>query len=264
VDLKLQSKMKGLVALLVLLAGTALGGCITTTEGGFTEKASAEKAFEERISLARQYVGKGDWEDAKRNLQIAYKMDPDNYEVHEVFALVYQSTGEYELAEEHFKSSIKIHPACSRCRNNYAAFLYSRGEYEEAESQLEEVIKDTLYSARPRAFQNLGMCRLQLVDRPGAEEAFERALAMNRTNQLALIELAHLRYEAGDYATAAIYYQTWQTVVGQQSARGLLLGIRLAQSTGDRDAEASFVLALGSRYPASPEYKDYLEAAQGD
>ena len=71
-----------------------------------------------------------------------------------------------------------------------------------------------------------------------------RALAMDRTNAIALLETAQLRFEAGDYANAERYYGTYRSVVRQQSARGLWLGIRLAQATGDRDAEGSYALAL--------------------
>ena len=73
------------MALLVLLAG-----CITTTEGGFTEDASPEKALDQRVELARQYIGEGNWEAAKRNLKLAYEIDPNNAHVYEAFALVYQ------------------------------------------------------------------------------------------------------------------------------------------------------------------------------
>lgn len=245
----------------VALAFTMLlGGCITTTEGGFTEKADPAEALELRVELARKYIGDGDWENAKRNLQTAYDMDPKNAEVHEAFALVYQSTGEFEMAEESYRDAIRLNRKFSRARNNYAAFLYSRERYEEAEEQLEYVVKDTLYPARPQAFVNLGLCREQLFDAQGAEEAFQRALTMDRGNRIALLELAQLRFDAGDYATSGRYYATYRNVVRQQSARGLWLGIRLARETGDPDAEASYALALSSLYPNSAEYAAYKRA----
>jgi type IV pilus assembly protein PilF len=177
--------------------------------------------------------------------------------VHEAFALVYQSTGEFELAEESFETAIRLDKNFSRARNNYAALLYSQGRYEDAEKQLEIVVADTLYKGRPRAFVNLGLCRAQNFDPVGAEEAFRRALTMDRTNSIALLELAHLRYDAGDYTTAARYYGTYRTVVKQQSARGLWLGIRLARQAGDRNAEGSYALALANLYPESAEYQSY-------
>jgi type IV pilus assembly protein PilF len=262
--LKRQSSMRKLISPLLLLACALLPGCITTTESVFTEDASPQKALEQRVALARQYIGEGNWEGAKRNLQLAIAIDDNNAEVYEAFALVYQSTGEYELAEENFKKALNLDKKLSRCRNNYAAFLFSQGRYEEAERQLDIVVQDTLYTGRPNAFVNLGLCRLKLFDTQGAEEAFIRALAMDRTNQIALLEVARIRYEAQDYPTANKYYGTYRSAVRQQSAAGLLLGIQLAVIAGDRDSEASYALALRNLYPDSAEYQAYKRSSQSD
>ena len=255
---------KSVLALVLVMVTAALGACISTTESVFTDEPDPKKALDERVALARQYIGEGNWENAKRNLQLAYNIDPNNAQVHEAFALVYQSTGEYELAEENFKKAIKIDRKFSRCRNNYAAFLFSQERYKEAEKQLDYVVQDTLYSARPLAFVNLGLCRQKLFDPQGAEEAFVRALAMDRTNRIALLEVAHIRFDAGDYKSASQYYDTYKRVARQQSARGLWLGIRLAQATGDIDAEGSYILALSNRYPDSDEYQAYQRTRQSD
>jgi type IV pilus assembly protein PilF len=245
------------VALAVAVLVAVLSGCVSTTTGGFTATASPEEALEKRVQLARQYIGERNWDDAKRNLQMAQKIDANNADVHEAFALVYQSTGEHELALENFKRAIRLDRKCSRCRNNYAAYLYSRGDYAEAVEQLEEVVDDTLYPARSRAFINLGLARLKIDDAPGAEEAFERALAMERLNSIALLELAQLRFDAADWSGANKYYDTYKLAVRQQSARALWLGVRLARQSGDRDAEASYGLALRNLYPQSEEYRAY-------
>ena len=248
---------KGLRILVTLAVTVVLTACITTTDSVFTEKADPAKALERRVELARKYIGEGNWDDAKRNLKLAYEMDPNNAEVHEAFALVYQSTGEFELAEQSYKTAIRLDKNFSRARNNYATFLYSQQRYDEAASQLEYVVQDSLYKARPRAFVNLGLCRLQLFDSQGAEEAFRRALTMDRTNAIALLELAQLRFDAGDFRSAQSYYDTYRTVVRQQSARGLWLGIRIARENDDRDAEGSYALALANLYPKSVEYDAY-------
>lgn len=251
---------KGFRFTAVLAALLFLSACISTTDSVFTEKADPEKALERRVELARKYIGDRNWEDAKRNLRMAYDIDPNNAEVHEAFALVYQSTGEYELAEQSYNTALKLDKNFSRARNNYATFLYSQGRYKEAEKQLVMVTQDTLYSGRPRAFINLGLCRVQLFDSQGAEEAFRRALTMDRTNSIALLELAHLRFDAEDFENSQRYYDTYRTVVRQQSARGLWLGVRLARETGDRDAQSSYALALSNLYPDSPEYQAYKRA----
>ena len=248
-------------ACILFAFGLLMSGCVSTTTGGFAAKASPEEALEKRVALAREYIGKGLWEDAKRNLKMAQKIDGENSDVYEALALVYQSTGEYELAEESFKKAIRMDSGLSRARNNYAAFLaaylYSRGEFAAAVKQLEVVVEDALYPARPRAFTNLGLARLKVDDIAGAEEAFERAVAMERLNSFALLELAHLRFNAGDWARAKYYHDTYKLSVRQQSARALWLGIRIARQLDDRDAEASYGLALSNLYPQSEEYRAY-------
>lgn len=241
-----------------------LSACITERESVFTEPASPEKEMEKRVSLARQYIGQGNWEDAKRNLQVAVNLNPKNPEVYEAFALVYQSTGEFELAEENFKRAISLDKSFSRARNNYAAFLYGQERYREAEAQLTEVVKDSLYSARPQAFLNLGLSRLKLFDERGAEEAFLRTLSMQPNNSTSLLEVAQLRLEAGDSRNATLYYDKYRSLVTQQSSRGLWLGVRLAREVGDSDAESSHALALRSLYPESPEYEAYRRSTNTD
>lgn len=231
-----------------------LAGCVTTKETVFTNPPSPEEAVRQRVQLARNYIGDGNWDDAKRNLKLAVEMDERNAEIYEAFALIYQSTGEYELAEQNYRRAIALDRDFSRARNNYAAFLFARERFAAAEAQLERVVKDTLYEARPRAYINLGLCRVALDKRQLAEEAFTRALTMDRGNRIALLELAQLRFAAGDYAGAGDYYTAYRAGVRRQSARALWLGVRLARATGDRDAEASYGLALRNLYPESPEY----------
>ena len=243
--------------LAVLPMPLLLAACVTETETVFTEPASPEDVMEQRVELARQYIGQRDWENAKRNLKAAVEIDDRNAEVYEALALVYQSTGEFELAEDSFKRAISLDRNFSRARNNYAAFLYSQERYREAEAQLALVVKDTLYGARPQAFVNLGLCRLRLFDNRGAEEAFLRALAMQRNNSIALLEVAQLRLEAGDNSNAALYYEQYRQVVRQQSPRGLWFGIRLAEAMGDSDAQSSYAMALTNLYPTSAEYEAY-------
>ncbi len=252
----------GLRCFLVVAAIVSLSACITTEERLFSNEASQEKALKSRLQLARSYIGQQNWQDAKRNLEQAAEIDPDAPEVHEAFALVYQSTGEYELAEESFKIAIKLNKDFSRARNNYAAFLYQQERYSEAEEQLEIVVQDTLYESRPRAYLNLGLCRLRLGNPDGAHEAFTRTLTMDRTNIVAIMELAHIDYDRGNYAASQRQYDLYRTLVRSQSARGLWLGVRLAHARNNSNAKASYALALRNIYPQSAEFRAYRQAVE--
>jgi type IV pilus assembly protein PilF len=255
--------MKSVMLGLVTMVGDLfLSSCITETVGGIDNEGDPQAALERRVELARQYIGRGDWENAKRNLELANNIDSGNASVHEAFGLVYQSTGEYDRAEASFKRALRIDPKLSRARNNYAAFLFFLGRYAEAEQEFAIVAEDSLYSGRPLAYINLGMSRLNLESSVGAEDAFSRALRMDRRNPIALLEMGYLRLAAGDVANAQSYYGVYRTVVPRQSPRGFMLGIDISRASGDKDAESSYELALRNLYPDSQEYQT-LRAQQG-
>lgn len=244
--------MQKLALLLVL---SIFAGCVTTNETVFTNQESPELALKKRVELARAYIGQGNWENAKRNLKLAADIDPKNAEVYEAFALVYQSTGELDAAEENFRKSLSLNGSLSRARNNYAAFLFAQGRFAEAEKELEIVVRDTLYSGRPQAFTNLGLCRVRLQKSDAAIEALERALTMEQRNPLALFTLAELYYERQSFAKAQQFYQAYRRVVRTPTAAALWLGIRLARSLELSDERASLELALYNMYPNSAEAK---------
>lgn len=68
--------------------------------------------------------------------------------------------------------------------------------------------------------------------------------------------MADLSYQDREYVPARAYYEEYLKL-GPQSARSLLLGIRLAKIFDDRDTAASYGLQLKRLYPASPEYQAY-------
>jgi type IV pilus assembly protein PilF len=239
-----------------------LAACVTTEGRVYTNEAAPQEALETRVQLARSYIGEGNWEDAKRNLKLAAEIDPNDPEVHEAFALVYQSTGEYELAEKSFKQAIAGNRDFSRARNNYAAFLYQQQRYQDAEDQLVLVVQDPLYESRTRAYVNLGLCRLRLEDPDGARDAFTRVLKMQRTNTTAMLELAQIEYDAENWRAAQRYYDSYRGVARRQSPRALWLGVRLSAKLNNPDGVASYSLALRNLYPDSAEFQAYERAVQ--
>ncbi len=248
--------MKHLCSLLII---ALLAGCVVETSGPEPAAIDPEQALEQRVSLARQYIGTGDWENAKRNLELAAAIDADNANVLEAFALLYQSTGEFELAEYNFKEALDA-GAGSRALNNYAAFLYARGRYLEAAEAFREVTTDTLYSGRPRAFVNLGLAALQTQQLEEAKSAFSRALSMGPRNSTALLELTQIEVTKGDVAAASGYYDRYRVGTRRQTARALILGVEIARLNGDTNMEASNMLALRNLYAETPIYKAWTAA----
>ena len=248
---------------IVLLAALGLGGCVTETQSAYTKEVTTEDAVQSHVNAAMKYLRQGDTENAMRHLKSAYDRDPDSAEVHNGMALVFQVTGEKELAEEHYKDALRADRDMTSARNNYAVFLYGEGRYPEACKQMRRVIEDTLYEGRASAFQNLGQCELKLGELEAAENAFERAFALNRRQPQVLLELSNVNIQQGDYVTAQKYYSQYRQL-GPKSARSLYIGIQLADYFEDEDGRASLALALKNMYPTSEEYVRYRNEQGND
>lgn len=243
----------------VVALAFAASACVTTQTGGFEDKKDPKKAVEYSVQAARNYIQEGNWEAAKRHLRNALDIDDENASANEALALVFWRTGEYEQADKHFRAAIghAAESETSRIRNNYAAFLFDRSRYADAETQLEKVAEDLLYDKRPDAFLSLGKVRIKLKKYAQAKEVLERAILMDRGNPAVIFQLAEVYYQLGDYTKAQSFYDAFRQQIQAPSPPGLWLGIRLADRAGDKDAAASYALALKNLFPQSEEYLAY-------
>jgi len=244
-------------AALCLLLATVLTGCVTT---GKQDPLKTEKGREEArdayIQLGIGYLRAGNAEQAKVPLRQALEMDPSSADAHAALAVVYQAEMEPKLAETEYRKALSARSDDARILNNYGGFLFEQKRYDEAYKIYLKASEDGLYPERSRIFENLGLVSLQLKQRDQAKEYLEKAVRLNRNQPSALIELAELNYQDRQYVPARAYYQEYLKQ-GPQTARSLLLGIRLAKIFDDRDTAASYGLQLKRLYPASPEYQAY-------
>ncbi len=246
------------VGLLVIMPSA----CVTTEKGGFQKAKSVEAAVEVRVSAAKQYLQNRDFESARRHLKSALELDPDSPNVHDALALTFHASGELDLAEIHYRKAVDYSGGTSRFRVNYANFMFQQGDFEKAERQLQLVADDSLYEKRESALLLLGLTQVQLLQIDKAKQSFERALVLNPSNRRVLRELAIMNYDARDFRQAWQYFQQYRKYTSKPSAEMLLLGIELARELKEKDAEASYVLALKNIYPDSREYRSYLRDSE--
>lgn len=247
-----------------LLSAMLLAACVTETHHSvYSKEVTKDSAIQSHVDASMEYLRKGDTENAIRHLSSARAIDKKSPVVNNGLALAFQMSGEKELAEKHYKEALRSDSRMTSARNNYAVFLYGEERYAEACKQMRKVMDDSLYEGRADAFQNLGQCELRLGNLEAAEEAFERAIALSRMQTPALLELANINLQQGDYTAAQNYYKTYR-MAGQQSARSLYIGIKLADYFDDEDERASYALALKNMYPHSEEYIRYKNENSDD
>ncbi|MCF7202033.1 type IV pilus biogenesis/stability protein PilW [Pseudomonas oligotrophica] len=244
------------IALIMLFAGF-MAGCVSTGHvDPLKTDEGRDQARDAYIQLGLGYVRQGAASRAKTPLRKALEIDPRSADAHAALALVFQTEMENELADKHYREALSDRRD-ARILNNYGSFLFEQGRYQDAMERFRQASEDNMYSERARVFQNMGMTALKLGQREQAETYFNRALRLDGRQPGALLELAELAYESGQYVPAKRYYDSF-SALSEQNARSLLLGIRLAGIHGNRDSAASLALQLKRLYPGSPEYKQFL------
>jgi type IV pilus assembly protein PilF len=249
------------LTLVSVVAVVLLAGCVSENKNG-SGKANRHvdkaKSLELHVQLAQGYIEKGNRESARHHLRKAADIDKNSPEAMEALARLYQLEGEPVLAEETFKKAIKRKKNFTLANNNYGVFLFGLKRYEEALVQFELAASDLDYNGRASALVNVGRTALLLGKNERAKAAFEHAAVLDKGIADPHIELADMSFQRQEYADAKKHLDRYQAL-GQQSARALLLGIRLERIFGNKDKEASYLLVLKNRFPYSKEYLEYKQ-----
>lgn len=245
------------VALLLLLASLS-AGCVSS--GDFDPMKTSKGRDEARVAyvqLGMGYLRQGMTEQAKVPLRKALELDSSDADANAALGLVFQAEMEPELAEQHFRKALAARPGDARILNNYGSFLFEEKRYKEAYEHFQQAAADSFYPERSRVFENLGMTAAMLGERDLARQQLEKALRLNRQQPRALLEMAELSFEDRHYVPSRDYYDRF-SLLAEQNARSLWLGVRLASVFEDRDKAASLGLQLKRLYPGTPEYQQYL------
>ncbi len=242
--------------LLLLLSLTLLAGCASNTGPGRNSQLQINQTTNEvamaNLNLGIEYMRNGSMEPALDKLNRALEADPGYFGTHNALGLLYQRLGDQGQAERHFKRAVALNPSDSGSKNNYGLFLCQNGRFEEADRIFVQAAANPLYETPAVAYANAGTCAMR-NNQPGpAEKHFRQALSISPEIPSALIQMAQLSYEQDNYLNARGYLQRYQSVA-RHTAGSLLLGIRIEQQLGDRNAVSSYELLLKNNFPDSVE-----------
>ena len=231
----------------VLLAGCASNAVPDLDEG------QREKAVRNRVVAGLEYLKKGDPAAARRHLIRAVELDDSSAEAHNALSLLYKYEGDVDREEYHLKKALRADSDFGPARNNYGTFFLDRGDLDAALKQFRKAANIISYTGRGVAYENMGRVYLALGEQGKALDAFNKAVRLNPEGSAPLLELAEIYLERNDNEMARRYYDQYIRRVSSPNAKGLWVGIRVMSRTGNRDAQASYELALQNLYPESRE-----------
>ena len=242
--------------ILVLLAGCASNAAPDLGDD------QRSKAVRNRVVAGLEYLKKGDPSAARRHLIRAVELDDSSAEAHNALSLLYKYEGDVEREEYHLKKALRADSNFGPARNNYGTYFLDRGDLDNALKQFKKASNITSYTGRGVAYENMGRVYLSQGEQDKAMDAFNKAMRLNPEGTVALLEMADLYLARDNTEMARRFYEQYSKKVNSQSARGLWVGIRVMALTGDRDAQASYELALQNLYPKSRELQQWKEWRQ--
>jgi len=220
------------------------------------EKVDPDKALKARVDAGLLNLQAGDPQRALHHLNKALAWNDKSADVHNGFAMLYRYEGDAKKEEEHYKLALKYNNKDPKIHHNYGSFLCTHKRYDEGIKQLQLAANNYSYENRHQSFENLGLCALKTGNKELALNSFERAYRINKKKQVTILNLSILEFEKGNNQKAYDLFKEYK-VLGGNTAQSLWLGIRLERVYGDKDALASYELALRKLFPGSKEFKLY-------
>lgn len=220
-----------------------------------TPEGDPAKAADVRAELAAGYMQRGQLTIARTELQRALEIDPQHSRANHMMALLQLRLRDPKQAELYFKRAISSNKENSIAMHDYGVFLCQLGRLDEAMAQFHAALKNPLY--RGTALTNLraGECHMvKGTNRRAAERYLRTALQTNPNLSAALYHMSEISFVDKNYLSARGYIERY-FATGRDSAKSLLLAVRIEQRLGDKKMAAKYAENLRTKYPSSKEAK---------
>lgn len=210
------------------------------------------KAAKLNVEMGITYLQKNNVARAKQKLLLALKQAPQWAPAHEAMGYFLEQTGEAKKAESYYKKAISIAPRSGQARNNYGTYLCRMGRFQQAEHQLLLAAQNLNYVNNSEAYENAGLCAMQIPNDAKAISYFKKAIEQNPSRPTSLLELSELNYKTAHYQEADDYLKRYFKLA-KQGPQSLWLAVRLEGKLGNKQRAQDFGLRLENNFPKSRE-----------
>ncbi len=210
--------------------------------------ADREKAAKLNLELGVGYLKQDQIARAKAKFIRAKELAPNLPEVHYSYGYFLERVGEREEAEKAYLKALSLNGKGGNEHNMYGAFLCRAKKYKLAEKEFLKAVEDPNFNQTAEAFENAGLCVLQIPDVAKATEYLEKSLRYDINRPNALLELAILKFQTRNFDAAKEYHARF-TQLSKANARSLLLAVELGRHFDDKKMEQRSKLLLNAQYP---------------
>ncbi|MEM1244579.1 MAG: type IV pilus biogenesis/stability protein PilW [Pseudomonadota bacterium] len=211
-----------LTVILMLTGGCYMQQNPTTTKISAKQK---QTAANDNVRLGLAYLQQSRFAIAKQKLLLALQQTPRSTQALDAMAYFQQRTGNNQLAEKYYKRALYYAPTSGKALNNYGVFLCRNKRYPQAIRYFVEAAKQPKYLHPDHAYENAGLCALDIPNTQVATYYFNQALRKNPQRITSLFELADIYYANGNYPKAHKYFQRFQQQQPKMTSEALWLGI---------------------------------------
>jgi type IV pilus assembly protein PilF len=210
------------------------------------------EAAQINVSLGQAYLAKGQLEQAMEKLKKAVELNPKSSDAHTLLAVLYEQINNDKLAEQHYFIARKLTPEIGASNNNLGRFLCARGRFVDADKYFLVALADPFYKNPETALVNRAACAMRWGKRPIAEESLRKALQISPDNTVALLQMAQLAFEDGDFMRARAFLERHLSS-SPAAPDTLMLGLQIETKLGDRRAVESYRRRLMTEFPESEQ-----------
>ncbi len=194
----------------------------------------------------------------------ALKLNPNDPDLHETLAFVYEKRGNKEKADHHLEKAVALRAGNLEGRLKLAARLIERKRYKEARAHLKAVL-----AKKPSMAALLLMVEVaeKLGDKRELKKTYEKILKLKPRNWVVVFNLGALEYEAGNLKRAKLYLERYIKAKPKDKDAHLLL-FDIYKGLGEKEkaySQAAKCLSFAPRelalytyiFERAKETKDY-------
>jgi len=215
-----------------------------------TYSSKNQKAAEYNAQLGAEYLKQNRLKLAHEKLSKALQQNSKSVQVNHYYALLQERLGDMPLAKQHFQKALTMTQNNPELQNNYGSFLCKMGDYDKALSRFAQAIKDPLYKTPEFAYTNAGVCLKKSGKTQNYEEYFRKALQLKPQFDLALYQMALLKWKQGNTAKAQAFLYRYNDIA-KQTPKSLLLCKQIHDKLGEMVEANKCISQLLNTFPNS-------------